>query len=124
MSSHPLRCKLCGEQKKLIKAHIIPKQYYRRIIPKGAKPHLLKFEVDDIANESKTQSGVYQDDLLCSDCDNQMGQYDKYGYEVLPRQIDESKLLEPFGYGLKIYEIGQIQVETFRLFLVSLVWRA
>jgi hypothetical protein len=123
MSSHLLPCKLCGEQKKLIKAHIIPKQYYKRIIPKGAKPHLLKFEVDDIANESITQSGIYQDDLLCADCDNQIGQYDKYAYEVLARQIDEKKL-QTYAKGLHVYEIGEIRVELFRLFLVSLAWRS
>lgn len=123
MSSHLLPCKLCGEQKKLIKAHIIPKQFYRRIISKGAKPHLLKYEIDDITNESITQNGIHQADLLCADCDNLIGHYDKYAYEILTRQIDEKKL-QSVGRGLQVYEIGEIQIDVFRLFLVSLVWRA
>jgi hypothetical protein len=117
-----LPCRLCGQQKQLIKAHIIPKQFYRRIM--GGTPNLLKFEVDDVVNQTTTQNGIHQNDILCSECDNQIGLYDKYGYEVLPRQIDEKKLKSPFGHGLNIYEIGEIQIETFRLFLVSLVWRA
>ena len=123
MTSVLLPCKLCGEQKKLIKAHIIPKQYYRRIIHEGSKPHLLKFEIDNISNESKTQSGIYQDDLLCADCDNKIGQYDKYGYEILTRQIDDKKL-QVIAKGHQVYEIGEIQIEAFRLFLVSLAWRS
>ena len=116
-----LPCKLCGQRKKLIKAHIIPKQFYRRIM--HGTPNLLKFEVDNVVNRSITQSGVHQNDLLCSDCDNQIGRYDDYAYEVLTRQIDEKKL-HSFGRGLYVYEIGEIRVEIFRLFLVSLVWRA
>ena len=34
------------------------------------------------------------------------------------------KKLHSFGRGLHVYEIGEIRVEIFRLFLVSLVWRA
>ena len=68
-------------------------------------------------------SGIYQDDLLCSDCDNKIGQYDKYGYDVLTKEIDEKKL-QSFGEVRHGYEIGEINVEAFRLFLISLVWRA
>jgi hypothetical protein len=90
----------------------------------GGTPNLLKFEVNYVVNQTTTQNGIHQNDLLCAECDNQIGQYDKYAYEVLPPKIDQKKLKSPFGHGLHIYEIGEIRVEIFRLFLVSLVWRA
>lgn len=90
----------------------------------GGTPNLLKFEVDDVLDKKTTQNGIYQSNLLCAECDNEIGRYDKYAYEVLPFEIDQTRLKSPFGRGLEIYEIGEIRVEIFRLFLVSLVWRA
>lgn len=90
----------------------------------GKTPNLLKFEIDDVADKKTTQTGIYQSDLLCAECDNEIGRYDKYAYEVLAHEIDQQKLKSPFGRGLEVYEIGKIRVGIFRMFLVSLVWRA
>ena len=122
MPKQVLTCRLCGQQKKLIKAHIIPRQFYRRLMEKT--PNLLKFEVGNVLNKKITQSGIHEKGLLCAECDNKIGDYDKYGYEVLSAETELKKINSLFGGEGKIYEIGQIDMELFRLFLVSLAWRA
>jgi hypothetical protein len=114
-------CKLCGDRKPLVKAHIIPKQFYRRI--RGASPHLIVAGIDSTDGKSFSQNGIHDTGILCAECDNRLGIFDQYGYQVLHEHPIESQI-ERLGPQLAVYRLGKIDVERFRLFLVALVWRA
>jgi len=70
-------------------------------------PNLLKFEIDNVINKKITQSGIHQSDLLCADCDNEIGRYDKYGYKVLPAETDPQKLKSLLEASEKSTKLGK-----------------
>ena len=114
-------CKLCGVKEASCKAHIIPRQFYHRMRKKS--PHLLTYNIGSSVERSTTQSGVWERGILCPKCDGKLGQFDDYAYKVLPATTDARKF-HHFAPGLSVYELGNVDVEKFRWFLVALVWRA
>jgi len=114
-------CKLCVVKEASCKAHIIPRQFYHRMRKKS--PHLLTFKVSSPVEKSTTQSGIYQTGILCPECDGKIGQFDDYAYKILPATTDARKF-HRFAPGLCVYELGNVDVEKFQWFLVSLAWRA
>ena len=109
-----MRCRLCGEDKELISAHLIPKWAYRDISGTGG-------EGTDIvlAAKGKTKRrpvGTYDKNILCGECDNFIGQYDAYGKEVILGKKLENK-------GQHHYLINGVDLDKFTLFLLSVAWR-
>jgi hypothetical protein len=111
-------CYLCKKDKKLIKAHIIPKWAYMYLYP----------EIPDEDNRSlilvgnnkkpvKRPIGIYDPEILCENCDNFFGKYDEYGKEVLLDAPLERRSEET-------YVIKNVDFEKLRIFLLSVLWRA
>lgn len=114
-------CQLCGINPASCKAHIIPKQFYKRI--RGEEANLLELHVEKTIKRRFTQNGIWEQGILCTNCDRKLGLLDAYAYGVLPKSIDEDRIVlvtDSVGF----YEIGPINVEKFRQFLVALLWRA
>ncbi|HEX3855710.1 MAG TPA: hypothetical protein VHY30_00250 [Verrucomicrobiae bacterium] len=114
-------CQLCGVNPASCKAHIIPKQFYKRI--RGDAPHLLDLNVEEKVNQRFSQSGVKEQGILCTDCDRKLGVFDRYGYSVLPEKIVQNKITITSA-GVNIYDLGLVDIKKFKLFLIALVWRA
>ena len=71
-------CKFCGQEKKLIKAHIIPKKFYLGL--KGDRYLCINSQNCKYMIQ---QQGGYDSNILCGDCDNHiLGEFDKEGYQV------------------------------------------
>ena len=85
--------------------------------------HLLTFKIGSPVEISTTQSGIYERGILCPECDGKIGRFDDYAYKILPATPDAKKF-HRFAAGLCVYELGNVDVEKFRWFLVSLAWRA
>ena len=83
-------CKFCGQEKQLIKAHIIPKKFYLglkedRFLLMNSREGTCKFQ----------QMGGYDSNILCSDCDNHiLGEFDKEGYKVLFSDFSKYEFVE------------------------------
>lgn len=74
-------CKFCGQEKKLIKAHIIPKKFYL-----GLKDDRYLCINSQNCKYMIQQQGGYDSNILCEDCDNHiLGEFDKEGYRILFR---------------------------------------
>lgn len=84
-------CKFCGQEKKLIKAHIIPKKFY---LDYKNEQYM---GVDALSRKFKIQqNGAYDKNILCSDCDGKiLGKFDKEGYRVLFEEIYKHRQLLP-----------------------------
>ncbi len=83
------KCKFCGQEKKLIDAHIIPKNFY-----------LMRKKDRYLCINSKTckyiiqQKGGYDSNILCGDCDNHiLGEFDKEGYRILLGDFSKYKYM-------------------------------
>lgn len=116
-----MNCKFCGQEKKLIKAHIIPKKFYLRIK-----------EDRCLSINSKTgkytfqQQGGYDSNILCADCDNHiLGEFDKEGYRVLFDDFSKYEYIQ-LRPQYKIYQIDNDNFDYVRLrkFFISILWRA
>lgn len=114
------QCKYCGKNKEPCKAHIIPKCFYPDYANKKYRilnPNTLQYKI--------CQSGIWDDAILCSDCDNLLGKYDSEAYRVfLSSNLETYKLAE--GPELKGYLIPGTgyNYKYLRYFFISLLWRA
>jgi hypothetical protein len=115
-----MNCKYCQQEKKLIKAHVIPESFFRRLCVGESPPRLLT-EKEGIYPK-RASKGVYDPNILCIDCERLFGDWDNYGQKFLT--VDP--IGEPKVVGSKIvgYEVPHLNYPDLKLFFVSLVWRA
>ena len=70
-------CRYCRNRPASVEAHILPRSFIREQSVKG-KPNFL------ISNRTtfspKTWTGVYDDSLVCDECEGGFSPYDDYGY--------------------------------------------
>ena len=114
-------CKFCGQEKKLIKAHIIPKNFY--IARKEDRYLLINSKTRKYAYK---QNGGYDSNILCRDCDNHiLGEFDKEGYRVLFDDFNKYQYVHTHPQG-KIYQLDSNNFDYTKLrnFFISILWRA
>jgi hypothetical protein len=108
-------CKFCGEAKKLIKAHIIPKGFYhgKRMISIGR----------DSPIRTPINNGEWDNSILCAKCDEEFGAYDDEAQSLFLKNISNYKLSKD---GITAYFIPEeaFNFDKLKLFFISLLWRA
>lgn len=123
-----MRCKLCLKENKLVKAHIIPDFMYEDIIANGGIFKLSKFR-----KPKKIPTGEYDSTILCGTCDNDIinKKYEDYAsklYKLLSGKLTKlgsikvEKKVNPAG--LNYTSISRLDYQRFKLFLLSILWRA
>ena len=67
-------CKLCKQERKLIKAHIVPKFLYEKMKDEKNRFNSVSFNIGDFENHKVkiTQMEDYDPNILCLDCDNRI----------------------------------------------------
>ena len=61
-------CKLCLKNKRLVEAHIIPEFMYQELY--DTKHFFYKVGISNSLKVSKLPQGIYDEGILCEDCDN------------------------------------------------------
>lgn len=116
-----MNCKFCGQEKKLIKAHIIPKKFYL-----GIKEDRCLSINSKTGRYAFQQQGGYDSNILCADCDNHiLGEFDKEGYRILFGDFSKYKYVQVHPQ-YKIYQIDNDNFDYVKLrkFFISILWRA
>lgn len=114
-------CKLCGEEKPLIKAHVIPRSFHR-IDPNGDGPPRLVTNAEGRFTQ-KVPKGVYDATILCGECERRFSAWDDYGDELFMKSWDS--FTKMFHNGRHIgYELPAFDYARLKLFVVSVLWRA
>jgi hypothetical protein len=112
-------CKLCGEEKKLIKSHIIPESFYRDAYTENEGIMVRK---DD--HSKRLPIGVYDKEIVCEDCEKKFQKWDEYGYkffnEILPSL---GKVIQVSGKNIGLL-FDDIKYKELKLFLMAILWRA
>lgn len=116
-------CKLCGETRRLVRAHIIPESFFRDAQIGEEALHLIGGPNPRYARRSPI--GVYDKNLVCAFCERLFGPWDTYAADLLinrrnaafkPLLIDgrmvPAQVADPYDY------------EKLRMFVLSLLWRA
>jgi len=114
-------CRLCGSSKKLIKAHVIPEAFFRAA--RGAEPDPpLLVSAGDFPRRAPI--GIYDQGILCSDCEERFGDLDAYGAQVLLN--DFHAVFQPVERGgvMAGYESTTVDAPKLLRFLVAVLWRA
>jgi hypothetical protein len=112
-------CKLCGEDAKLIDAHVIPRAFYGRTEP-GAPGKIISSVAG--RHPKRVPKGIYDQGILCEKCDGMLGQLDQHAAETLlpgGMPVRLTPLGEPICY---IYE--KADPLLIHRFTASVLWRA
>ncbi|MCA9484233.1 MAG: hypothetical protein KC553_10900 [Nitrospina sp.] len=115
-----MNCKLCCEEKHLIRSHIIPESFYRLEEKIDPKRKLISNRKNFY--ERRTPKGIY-DRILCADCEKKFGSWDHYGYEFFSKEMKDGEVLECRGKRVAI-KINKFDYKTLKLFFLSVLWRA
>ncbi|WBL26748.1 hypothetical protein [Zunongwangia sp. HGR-M22] len=125
------KCQLCGQQKNLIKAHIIPEFMYKELY--NEEHRFYEFAKKDILEGKKlkpfVQIGEFDKNILCSECDNErLGSLEKYAQKVLfGEKLKEAETPKCKNYKTGDYEFSEcknVDYGKIKLFLLSILWRS
>ncbi len=122
-------CKLCLEDKPLLRrSHIIPDFMYQDIYDENHWIH--RGRPSEPSRRGRVPTGEYEGNILCKPCDNEIiGNYESYGSRALyggELPIAESPIFEQVvtPAGQRITVCRNIDYRKFKLFLLSILWRA
>ena len=115
------KCKLCGDDKRLIKAHIIPEGFFRRQRQGKESLELITNKAGEY--NKKTPIGVYDQTIVCKDCENIWGEWDDYAQKLLAEEPLNGQAR--YHGGQKIaYMVKDFDYTKLKLFFISILWRA
>ncbi len=123
-------CQLCRKERKLIKAHIIPKQLYKPIKisvsnDSSRQVALGVFYPGQDRRPKQVQNGIYDSHILCGECDNHtIGPWDNYAQSLFSNASSLGRYDLSRNDGKKVYVIDDIDYKKLKLFCMSVLWRA
>lgn len=122
MTQKIMICKFCGNKEKLIKAHIIPAGFFRRL-RRGEKALEL---ITNIEGEYKKRShvGVYDRTIVCSKCENIWQEWDRYAQRVLVENLSIKGTIRIKNKTVSYTYINSFNYDKLKLFFISVIWRA
>lgn len=114
-------CRLCGQFKELVQAHIIPRSFALRA--KGESKQLYEVRRNDCKEVYHWQNGVWDTEILCQECEKEFQAWDHYGFEMLG--IPPGNDTMPKNYAeWQAFELRDIDYSRLKLFVLSMLWRA
>jgi len=114
-------CKLCGENKKLIKSHIIPEGFFRPLRSGDMVPEIHS-NINDVFPK-RSPIGIYDKTILCEKCDKYLGVWDGYAQKLLIQDFSEELAVQK-GNTKTAYKIDKYDYKQLKLFFLSVLWRA
>ena len=118
-----MKCKFCGKEAKLIKAHIIPEGFFRRL--KNSDDIILRMLTNKKGEfPRRSPIGAYDKKLVCSDCERIWQEWDDYALKLL---VHNQKNLKAYYIRGKLgfyYLINDYDYSKLKLFFLSVLWRA
>ena len=108
-------CKLCHCEKKLCKSHIIPELAYKSLYD---DKHKIKV-ISNYQNKLPPIQKGLRELLLCKDCEEHLNEYEKYFNHAWFRNN-----IIPDCLSDELYTISGLDYQRFKLFHISILWRA
>ncbi len=114
-----MTCRLCNRSDlEMAKSHIIPRALVHDL--RADKKHLLVVDTAT-GDNSHTQSGDWDDDILCRACEASFSPWDSYAVDFFrsePTNIFGSNSIAQW------FEVNNHDYSKLKLFFISLIWRA
>jgi len=112
-------CKLCGQDRELIQAHIIPRSFFE--IDPSTSPRILSNA--EGRHPRRSPSGIYDPDLVCELCERVFAPYDDYAQDLLLRRREAQEPIvcggEPIAFLYRTVDYCRL-----KLFFLAVLWRA
>lgn len=117
-----MQCRLCFSNKKLVKAHIIPEAFFRVLRDGDESPLIVSGAAKSYTQRSPI--GVYDNYILCEECEKRFGSLDDYGIKIFLTQREQ--LFQPVFDNNKTvaFQGKNIDQKLLVQFLVATLWRA
>lgn len=110
-------CKLCLNTRELRESHALSDSWFRVILRRSGGQAIT---IDNTrAGLIARSQDSWWDYLLCGECEQRIGSYEKYGIERLRGRPKGKSHLHEGGYSLRDFDYSR-----FKLFTTSLLWRA
>lgn len=116
-----MQCRLCDQDKKLIKAHIIPRSFYEPLRLNGQAPVIYSSNAD--VHPKISQTGIYDKEIVCEDCERIFSPWDDYSKKFLFQELHKDRYRVSNGERLA-YNFGPCDYEKLKLFFLSVLWRS
>jgi len=110
------KCGLCGEERILQYSHVIPEFLY-------ASTYNEKHQAVEVTSQLGEKDNLHQkglrEPLLCASCEEHLSKYETYAAPILKRirRLDAERRGDH-------YIVQGVQYANFKLFQISLLWRA
>lgn len=118
-----MKCKFCGKETKLIKAHIIPEGFFRRL--KHQDNAVLEMLTNKEGEFPKRRpKGEYDKNLVCNDCEKIWQGWDDYAQQLLIDNASNLHLRHIDGKLIRYQFIENYDYTKLKLFFLSVLWRA
>lgn len=114
-------CLYCGQERTLVKAHIIPEAFFRDIRGEASTLYFIMNEPG--THPKRAPIGVYDKQILCGECEKSFQNVDDYAADLLIRERDSAFERKSLTGGT-IYVAEQFDYHRLKLFIVSVLWRA
>lgn len=108
-------CALCDDERPLRDSHILPEFLYAALYDE--KHRFLSIPLQAEEREQLHQKG-FREQLLCADCEQRIGRFERYASQAL---FHQRLTLRAGPSGVRI---EGVDFRLFRLFLISVLWRA
>jgi len=121
LASSSGRCKLCHNDRKLVKSHIIPDWAYKRIYDSNHR--ILSVASNTIVPIRFPRTGEW-DRFVCSECEEFFKYLDDYGRAIVFSRPGESTYgisTQRADYGANVLNVDYARM---KLFQISILWRA
>lgn len=125
------KCILCQQEKKLIKAHVIPEFFYKDLYNQDGRFYNLSTKDIKTKRNIKplVQTGAFDKEILCEKCDNEkLSLFEKYGKKILyGGVIRDNKQVKCSNYKENDFEYSffeNVDYKKFKLFLLSILLRS
>jgi hypothetical protein len=109
-------CRLCLEEKKLIRSHIVARCLFE---PLNAGGVVSRYSTAPGAFPARSPTGEYDTDILCATCDGMFSPWEEYAAELLYRQAPPVSV-DSRGPG---YFVPAYDYNSLKLCLLSILWR-
>lgn len=112
-----MTCRLCKQNKPLMKSHIFPEWLYTPVY--GKKRRFIDPGTRKMKRRGTPPKVIYEE-FLCHECEQRIGEWEGYAHKVFFGGDPHIKVQDCGDR----FEITGLQYAPFKLFQMSLVWRA
>jgi hypothetical protein len=114
-------CRFCNRSKSLVKSHVIPRSFFHQL--RGSAKHLYAGVYREHRPLEYSQSGIWDDEILCCDCEPLFSEWDAYGFEVLHPPPGTNGPIRNDNDLLPFF-LRNVDYAKLKLFILGTLWRA